>query len=171
MKREKPIFAETYFSFGKDCISQSLYFYYSDSAKIYFNLKETGAIKGELDSIQANLQKFIDIDTLHMNDNLIKMEVRKSKLFFKDDKPEFPILFFVVNSSKYNLKEDELNELHLYAKPERIPYSAISHWKTYRNILKVESKTNFTISTNRLNLIFYMTRNEIIGGHERIFII
>ena len=171
MKQEKPIFAETYFSLGKEQITQTLYFYYSDPSKIYFNLKETGAIKGELDSIQTNLQKFIDSDTLHINGNLIKMEVIKSKLFFRDKKPEFPILFFAVKSSQYEIYKSNINEVHLYAEPEIIPYPAISHWKTCRSIHKVESGTNFTISSNRLNLIFYMTANDIIGGHERIFII
>jgi hypothetical protein len=171
MKREKPIFAETYFSLGKEYIKQSLYFYYTDPSKIYFNLKETGAIEGELDSIQLNLQKYIDLDTLHINKNLIKMDVIDSKLFFRDKKPELPILFFVVKSSRYEIYEGDINEVHLYAKPEIIPYPAISIWKTCNSIHKVESNTNFTISTNRLNLIFYMTTNEIIGGHERIFII
>ncbi|MHA2288034.1 MAG: hypothetical protein ACXABG_04525 [Promethearchaeota archaeon] len=170
MKREKPIFAETFFSLGKNRITQSMYFHYYDISKIYFNLMKTSAIRGELDSIQTNLQRFIDEDTLHINDNLIRMVVNSTEVFFQDNDPLFPILSFQVSSTPFLLNTNSLNEVHLYAKPEKVPYSAISCWNTCGNILKVESNSFFSISDKRRNVTFFLTKNEIIGDHERIFI-
>ena len=170
MKREKPIFAETFFSLGSSGISQSMYFYYYDISKIYFNLKKTGAIRGELDSIQANLQRYIDEDTLHINDNLIRMVIKSTDLFFRGNDPLFPILSFQVASSPYSLVTNSLNEVHLYAKPEKIPYSAFSCWNTCGQIQNVESTSFFRISNNQENVTFFLAKDEIIGDHERIFI-
>ncbi len=170
MKREKPIFAETYFSLGKNQITQSMFFHYYDSSKIYYNLMKTGALQGEMDSIQQNLQRFIDEDTLHINQRLIRMEINSTFLAFREDDPLFPILSFQVSSTPYRMSNTSTNEVHLYAKPEQIPHSAISCWFTNGIILKVESKSLFTINDRKQNIIFYLTRDEIIGDHERIFI-
>lgn len=170
MKREKPIFAETFFSLRKSRITQSMYFYYYDISKIYYNLKKTSAVRGELDSIQTNLQRFIDEDTLHINNNLIKMVINSTDVLFHGNDPLFPVLVFQVSSTPYLLSTTSLNEIHLYAKPEKIPYSAISCWKTNGNISKVESNSFFRINDNNHNLTFFLMKNEIIGDHERIFI-
>ncbi|MHA1975533.1 MAG: hypothetical protein ACW98F_09930 [Candidatus Hodarchaeales archaeon] len=170
MKREKPIFAETFFSLGKNRIIQSMYFHYYDSSKIYYNLKKTSAIQGELDSIQSNLQKYIDMDTLHINENLIRMVINSTNVLFRDNDPLFPILIFHVSSTPFLLSNTSLNEIHLYAKPEKIPYSAISCWYTNGNILKVESNSFFRINECQQNVTFFLIKDEVIGDHERIFI-
>ena len=170
MKREKPIFAETFFSLGKNRITQSMYFYYYDTSKIYYNLMKTGAIRGELDSIQSNLQRYIDEDTLHINENLTRMVIDSTDVLFRDNDPLFPILSFQVLSTPYSLSTESFNEVHLYAKPEKIPYSAISCWFTCGYILKVESNSFFTTNDIQQNVTFYLTKNEIVGDHERIFI-
>ncbi|MHA1993104.1 MAG: hypothetical protein ACW97Z_01020 [Candidatus Hodarchaeales archaeon] len=170
MKREKPIFAETFFSLGNNSITQNMYFYYYDISKIYFNLIKTSAIRGELDSIQTNLQRYIDEDTLHINNNLIRMVIKSTDVFFRDNDPLFPILSFQVSSTPFLLNTNALNEVHLYAKPEKIPYSAISCWNTCGSIQKVESNSFFSINDEQTNITFFLTKNEIIGGHERIFI-
>ncbi len=170
MKREKPIFAETYFSLGNNQISQSMYFHYYDISKIYFNLMKTSAIQGELDSVQKNLQRFIDEDTLHINNKLIRMIIKSTKLYFYNNDPIFPILSFKVLSTPFQMNNTSTNEVHLYAKPEEIPHSAISCWYTNGNIYKVESTSFHTINNTGKNIIFFLTEGEIIGGHERIFI-
>lgn len=169
MKREKPIFAETFFFVKEDRIYQSLYFFYYDESKIYHNLMETGAIEGELDSISKKLQGFIDEDDLHINGNLVKMNITKSNIFFQDKKPMYPVLQFNVSSTPYKLHQDIINEIHLYAKPEIIPYSAYSSWNISGKIIRVESKSFFRISTKNDNVIFFLTKGEVIGDDERIF--
>ena len=169
MKREQPIFAETFFFVKEDRIFQSLYFSYYDVSKIYYNLKETGAIKGELDSISSKLQQLIDVDALHLNGKLIKMNITETDLLFRDDKPNYPVLQFSVTSAPYKLYHNAINEVHLYAKPEVIPYPAFSYWNICGEISKVESKSYFIISTLKQDVIFFLTISEIIGDNERIF--
>jgi len=59
----------------------------------------------------------------------------------------------------------------LYAKPEKLPYPAISSWKTNIGIIhSVESNSYSVISRSRKHLTFYLAKGEIIGGDERIYI-
>jgi hypothetical protein len=131
---------------------------------------KTSAIQGELDSVQKNLQHFIDEDTLHINSNLIRMIINSTKLHFYNNDPIFPILSFKVLSSPFRMSNTSINEVHLYAKPEVIPHSAISCWNTNGYIFKVESNSYHKINENNQNVTFFLTEGEIIGGHERIYI-
>jgi len=170
MKKEFPLFAEAFFSLKEERITQSLYFQYYDSSKIYFNLLKTSAIEGELNAIQENLQNYINEDALHINGHLIKMVIERSELFFRDNNHQFPILSFSISSSPYHLYSKQENLIHLYAKPEIIPYSAISCWNTCGIIKKVISKSNHKIDKSKHNVSFFLKKGDIVGDHERISI-
>ena len=168
MKKEFPLFAEAFFSLKEEQITQSLYFQYYDSSKIYYNFLKTGAIEGELNTIQRNLQKYIDEDALHVNGHLVKMIIEKGELLFRDNDPDFPILSFSISSTPYQLYSNQVNIIHLYAKPEIIPYSAISCWNTCGNIKKVISKSDYKIDISKHNVSFFLKKGDIVGDHERI---
>lgn len=170
LQQEKPIFAEAYFQITSHQIIHSLYFYYYDPSKVYFHLMNTGAIKGELEEIQKNLQHFIDEDDLFINQKKVRMIIRKTMLGFKEKKPEYPFLIFEIASQVIELHEDKLNEIHLYAKPEILPYSAISCWETKGEITSVESNSFYILSHDKRNLVFYLSKGEIIGGDEHLMI-
>ena len=169
MKREQPIFAETFFFVKEDQISQSLYFSYYDVSRIYYNFMETGAIEGELDSISSHLQQFIDEDPIHVNGKLIKMNIVETSLFFRNKSPIYPVLCFEVCSTPYLIQQDTPNEIHLYAKPEVIPNPAFSYWNLCGKITQVKSRSYFVISTSKQDVTFYLTKGEIVGDDERIF--
>ncbi|MFX0014837.1 MAG: hypothetical protein ACFFB2_00450 [Promethearchaeota archaeon] len=171
MSKERPIFVESFFIITQSQIQQTLYFYYSDPSKNYFNLRKTGASKGELEAIQENLQYWIDQDDLFVNNKHTRMIIRKTTLDFQENNPLYPFLLFNILSQPYQLDIQELNEIHLYAKPEKLPYPAISCWRTLIGIIKsIESNSLNIISQDRTNSVFYLTKGEIIGGDERIFI-
>ncbi|MHA2226488.1 MAG: hypothetical protein ACXAC8_14860 [Candidatus Hodarchaeales archaeon] len=170
MVNEQPIFVETYFKTTPKEINQTIYFYYYDSSKNYLHLKETGAIKGELESIQANLQYWIDLDDLFINKKKVSMMIQDVSLEFQRNDPMYPYLIFNVKSSSFQLNRIK-NEIHLYSKPEKINYPAISCWEfSSGNITSVISSSFMVISSNKSQVIFYLTKNEIVGGHERIFL-
>jgi hypothetical protein len=169
--REKPIFVETYFRITPTRIHQKLYFYYDDPSKNYFHLKNTGASEGELEAVQTNLQYWIDQDDLLINNQKVRMIIQSSSLEFQRKNPVLPFIIFKISSQLYRLSSKEVNEIHLYAKPEKIPYPAISCWKTHIGSIKsVESKSYNVISYNRTQVTFYLTAGEVIGGDERIYI-
>lgn len=168
MKVEFPLFAEAFFSLKEEQLTQSLYFQYYDPSKIYYNLLKTSAIEGELNTIQGNLQNFINEDALHINGHLVKMIIEKRKLFFRDNNSEYPILSFYISSTPYQLYSNQINVVHLYAKPEIIPYSAISCWNTIGKIKKVNSKSDYKIDKSRHNVSFFLKKGDIVGDHERI---
>ena len=170
MKKEFPLFAEAFFSLKEERIAQSLYFQYYDPSNVYYNLLKTSAIEGELNSIKENLQKFINEDALHINGHLIEMIIERCELFFRDNDPDYPILSFSISSSPYHLYSNQINVIHLYAKPELIPYSAISCWNTCGNIKKVISKSDHKIDHSRHNVSFFLKKGDIVGDHERISI-
>ena len=168
MKREFPLFAETYFILKEDHISQSLFFHYHDPSKVYYNFIKTDAIEGELKSIQENLQTYIDVDALHINGHLVKMIIQNSKVVFYNNEIEFPVLCFSISSTPYSIYLNQLNMVHLYAKPEVIPYSAISCWNTGGVIKKVASNSYHTIDYEKQNVSFFLNKGDTVGGHERI---
>ncbi|MFX1282622.1 MAG: hypothetical protein ACFFB5_03170 [Promethearchaeota archaeon] len=171
MGKEKPIFVEAYFKIYLNQIQQTLYFYYSDPSKNYFHLKETGASKGELEAIQENLQYWIDQDDLFINDQSIRMIIQETNLYFQQNNPLLPYLVFNISSQPFKFYNQQVNEIHLYAKPEKLPYPAISNWKTSIGlIISVESRSFSVISPDKVFLTFYLAKGEIIGGDERIFI-
>jgi hypothetical protein len=130
----------------------------------------TGAIKGELEEIQKNLQHFINEDDLLVNQKKVCMIIRKTMLEFNEKKPEYPFLIFKIASQVIKLHEDKLNEIHLYAKPEKLPYSAISCWETEGEITSVESNSFYVLSHDKKQLVFYLSKGKIIGGDERLII-
>lgn len=170
MKKEFPLFAEAFFSLKEEQITQSLYFQYYDSSKIYYNFLKTSAIEGELNTIKGNLQEYINEDALHVNGHLVNMIIENGELIFRNDDPNFPILSFSISSTPYKLHSNQVNIIHLYAKPEIIPYSAISCWNTCGNIKKVISKSDYKIDKSRHNISFFLKKGDIVGDHERISI-
>lgn len=171
MVKEKPIFAETFFQITPHQIHQSLYFYYHDPSKNYFHLEKTGASKGELEAVQENLQHWIDEDDLFVNKEKIRMLIQDTNLYFQQNDPFYPYLLFSISSQYYELHDKKINEIHLYAKPEKIPYPAISCWEVFiGKIISVESNSFNIISHDKTHVTFYLTKGEIIGGDERIFV-
>ncbi|MFX0122740.1 MAG: hypothetical protein ACFFAE_03825 [Candidatus Hodarchaeota archaeon] len=171
MTREKPIFVETYFCITPSQISQNLYFYYHDPSRNFFHLKNTGASEGELEVVQANLQYWIDQDDLFINNQKVRMVIQNSALEFQENNPVFPFIIFKILSKSFKFYQKMMNEIHLYAKPEKLPYPAISCWRTQIGMIcNVESQSYCVISYNKTHLIFYLTKGEIIGGDERIYI-
>ncbi|UCG89666.1 MAG: hypothetical protein JSU57_04105 [Candidatus Heimdallarchaeota archaeon] len=171
MRKEKPIFAEAYFKITPTQILQTLYFYYNDPSKNYFHLQKTGASKGELETVQENLQYWIDQDDLFINNQNIRMIIQNTNLGFQENNPLLPYLVFNIVSQPYKFYDQRVNEIHLYAKPEKLPYPAISCWKTLTGtIISVESNSFSIVSHDKIHLTFYLTKGELIGGDERIFI-
>lgn len=171
MVKEEPIFVEAFFKINPNQIKQTLYFYYHDLSKNYFQLMKTGASKGELEAVQANLQHWIDQDDLFINTQKICMVIQETNLEFQGNNPENPYLIFNILSQPFQFDKQKVNEIHLYAKPEKLPYPAISCWKTLTGtIISVESNSFSIISRNKTHLTFYLAKGEIIGGDERIFI-
>ncbi len=171
MSKEKPILGEAYFKISPTHILETLYFYYYDPSKNYFHLQKTGASKGELEAIQENLQYWIDQDDLFINKRNIRMIIQSTSLEFQENNPLFPYLVFTILSQPFEFYEEQVNEIHLYAKPEKIPYPAISCWKTLiGKIISVESNSFSIISHDKIYLTFYLAKGEIIGGDELIFI-
>ncbi|UCE12869.1 MAG: hypothetical protein JSV04_11835 [Candidatus Heimdallarchaeota archaeon] len=171
MVKETPIFAESFFQITPHQIFQSLYFYYHDPSKNFFHLEKTGASEGELEAVQENLQYWIDEDDLFVNNEKIRMLIQDTNLHFQENDPFFPFLFFSIESQYYQLYNERVNEIHLYAKPEKIPYPAISCWEVFTGkIISVESNSFNIISHDKTHTTFYLTKGEIIGGDERIFV-
>lgn len=171
MVKEKPIFVEAFFQISTQRIQQTLYFYYHDLSKNYFHLQKTGASKGELEAVRANLQHWIDLDDLFINNQNIRMIIQETSLEFQGNNPENPYLIFNILSQPFQFYEQKVNEIHLYAKPEKLPYPAISCWNTLTgSIISAESNSFSIISRNRTHLTFYLAKGEIIGGDERIFL-
>lgn len=171
MAKEKPIFVEAFFRITPTQIQQTLYFYYHDPSRNYFHLKKTGASKGELEAVQANLQYWIDQDDLFINNQNIRMIIQNANLVFQGNNPEFPYLIFYILSQPFQFFDQQINEIHLYAKPEKLPYPAISCWKTLiGTMISIESNSFCIISRDKTHLTFYLAKGEIIGGDERIFL-
>lgn len=170
--KEIPLFAETYFMVTSNNISQHLFFYYHDPYEIYQKFNETGALKGELETIQSKLQDWIDKDDLFVNQNKIKMIVESVNLDFIKRNHKFPFLFFQIISKEFKQEHAYEIIIDLYAQPESLPYSAISVWSCLSGIIiNVDSKTHHQISEDKMQVIFYMDQSEIIGGREKIHII
>lgn len=171
MSEEHPIFGESFFQIRPRDILQTLLFYYHDPAKNYFYLKETGALAGELEVIHQNLQTFIDEDTLWVNKHKIRMIISQTFLIFRVNQPTLPFLHFKIRSEPFILSTGKINEIHLYAKPEELPYPAISCWQTTVGRINSVTSTSFhQLSDDKSRLTFYMSKGDIIGGDERIFI-
>lgn len=171
MVKEKPIFVETYFRITPTQIHQTLYFYYHDPSKNFFHLKNTGASEGELEAVQANLQYWIDQDDLFVNKQNVRMSILNSTLEFQENNPSLPFIIFEILSQYFKFYIKELNEVHLFAKPEQLPYPAISCWKTQIGVIKsVKSNSYYVINHNKTHLTFYLVEGEFIGGDERIYI-
>ncbi|NHJ00996.1 MAG: hypothetical protein EAX86_02590 [Candidatus Heimdallarchaeota archaeon] len=171
MEKEIPIFVESFFKVSSTMIKQSLYFYYEDVNKNYYNLKATGAISGELELIKNNLQYWINIDDLLLNQKKIQMTIQNIQLHFFADNPEKPVLKFLIESDPFQLKRTKVNTIHLYAQPEEITYPAISSWQILAGTIKaVYSGTEYIINKEKSIVTFYISKGEIIGGNEKIFL-
>jgi len=169
---EIPVFAETYFLVNRNDISQNLFFYYYDRSEVYQKFNETGALKGELETIQSNLQYWIDQDDLYVNQRKIRMVIKSVKVDFIKEDFKFPVLFFQIASEEFKQHNASEIIIDLYAQPESLPYSAISVWSCLSgNIVKVVSKTYHQVSQDRIQVIFYMSQSEFIGGSEKIHIV
>jgi hypothetical protein len=171
MSEEQPIFAESFFQIRPRRILQTLLFYYHDPARNYFYLKETGAMKGEIEVINRNLQAFIDEDTLWINNRKTRMLISQILLEFRTNRPNFPYLNFKIESEPFIFMNGKINEIHLYAKPEDLVYPAISCWQTTIGCIDTVRSSSFhQLSIDKTRVTFYMSKGDIIGGDERIFI-
>ncbi len=171
MVKEHPIFVESYFRINSSHINQTLYFFYKDPAKNYFKLKNTGALEGEIEFIQGNLQSLIDDDDLFINDKKVRMTILKTILDFQEDNTKFPFLKFDIESSSFQFIDKRINEVHLIAKPEIISYPAISSWKTsIGKITSVFSDSKNKISKDRIQVTFLLAEGDLVGGDEKIIL-
>jgi hypothetical protein len=167
MSEEQPIFAESFFEIGRSRIVKMMV----DPARNYFYLKETGAMKGEIEVINRNLQAFIDEDTLWINNRKTRMLISQILLEFRTNRPNFPYLNFKIESEPFTFMNGKINEIHLYAKPEDLVYPAISCWQTTIGCIdSVRSSSFHQLSIDKTRVTFYMSKGDIIGGDERIFI-
>ncbi len=171
MVKEQPIFVESYFRINRSHIRQTLYFFYNDPAKNYFKLKNTGALEGEVEFIQGNLQSLIDDDDLFINDKKVRMTILKTILDFQEDNTKFPFLKFDIESNSFQLIDKRINEVHLIAKPEIISYPAISSWETsVGKITSVFSDSKNKISKDRIQVTFLLAEGDLVGGDEKIIL-
>ncbi|MFW9778662.1 MAG: hypothetical protein ACFFE8_07380 [Candidatus Heimdallarchaeota archaeon] len=171
MSQEQPIFAESFFQIRPRRIFQALFFYYHDPTQNYFYLKETGALGGEIEVIHQNLQAFIDEDTLWINDRKTRMLISQVQLEFRKNRRILPYLNFKIQSEPFGLHDGKINEIRLYAKPEDLAYPAISCWQTTIGLIdRVISSSFHQLSMDKTRVTFYMSKGDIVGGDERIFI-
>ncbi|MHA1969464.1 MAG: hypothetical protein ACW964_16910 [Candidatus Hodarchaeales archaeon] len=171
MVKEHPIFVESYFRILPSCIHQTLYFFYKDPTKNYLKLKNTGALEGEIEFIQANLQHLIDEDDLFINRKKVRMIIRKTSLEFQEENSLFPFLKFNIESEAFQFINKSINEIHLVAKPEKILYPAISSWETLvGKITSVISSSKNIISKDLIQVTFLIAEGEFVGGEEKILI-
>ncbi|MHA1973065.1 MAG: hypothetical protein ACTSW1_08735 [Candidatus Hodarchaeales archaeon] len=168
---ETPIFVESYFQITDKHIEQALYFHYYDPDEVYYRFKQTGAIKGELENIQSNLQLYLDEDDLFVDKLKKRMTVKKTQLYFRSQNKILPSLSFVIISEEYNISSTTKFQVELHTQPEKLPYPAISIWKTHiGKFSNVISKTFHKIENNRRQVGFYMNTGDTIGGIEQFTI-
>jgi len=175
--KEYPIFVESYFKIvpnqvdNANLIQQTLYFYYKDPAKNYLSLIETGALKGELEFIQDNLQLLIDEDDIYINNKKHRMIIQETKLEFQREDPEFPFLIFKIISTPFHFINHETNEIYLNAKPEVITYPAISSWETYiGKFISIISPSSRILSKDQKQVTFLLAKGDTVGGDEKLMI-
>jgi hypothetical protein len=171
MVKELPIFVESYFRINPSHIRQTLFFFYRDPAKNYLKLKNTGALEGEIEFIQGNLQSLIDEDDLFINNKKVRMIIRKTILDFQEENNELPFLKFDIESNPFQFIDKRINEVHLIAKPEIIAYPAISSWETsVGKITSVFSESKNKISKDRIQVTFFLAEGDLVGGDEKIIL-
>ncbi|MFX0086500.1 MAG: hypothetical protein ACFFAU_12590 [Candidatus Hodarchaeota archaeon] len=178
MVKEQPIFVESFFRIlpntnkQNNLIQQNLYFYYDDPMKNYLKLKNTGALKGELEFIQKNLQYLIDEDDIFINNKKIRMKIQQTSLKFKQEDTRFPYLLFNITSNPFQLNNNSINELHLDAQPEEITYPAISVWETFiGKFISVISPSYRFMSKDQFQVTFLLAKGVIVGGDEKLMVL
>ena len=178
MVKEQPIFVESFFRIVPDknnqtnLIQQNLFFYYDDPMKNYLKLKNTGALTGELEFIQRNLQYLIDEDDLFINKKKIRMKILSTSLIFHRKNTRFPFLLFNITSNPFQFINNSINEINLDAQPEKITYPAISVWETYiGRFISVVSPSYRIMSKDQFQVIFLLAKGVIVGGNEKLMIL
>ncbi|MHA1331955.1 MAG: hypothetical protein ACTSR2_12860, partial [Candidatus Hodarchaeales archaeon] len=130
--------------------------------------KETGAIKGELESIQSNLQFFLNEDDLFVDNLKKKMTIKKTQLDFRFQNRFLPCLSFLIISDEFNVRNKSKFQVELHTQPEKLPYPAIAVWRTrIGKFEKVISQTFHEVHHSGLEISFHMNTGDIIGGKEQ----
>jgi hypothetical protein len=140
--------------------------------KNYLKLKNTGALKGELEFIQRNLQYLIDEDDLFVNKKKNRMKIHQTSLKFRREDTRFPYLLFNIASNPFKFINNSINEIHLDAQPEEITYPAISVWETFiGKFMSVISPSYKIMSEDQFQVTFLLAKGEIVGGDEKLMIL
>jgi hypothetical protein len=148
---------------GLTKLSQLLEYHYLDIDQNFVNLQSTGALAGELEYMQENMQYYLDQDKLFINRQELPLHVKSCQINFNDNDYRQPVAKFLIESEDYSLKRG-VNTILLIALEERVDYPCLAQWKFPGTVLKVISTMKVKIKGQCVFL--EATTGKKVGGNE-----
>jgi hypothetical protein len=166
-KEVKPIYAQAFFSVSREEVTYYLVFDYFDKYRYYEKIVTNKKLYDEeMRKLFWNMQYFLNLEKIKVNDKFCKPEVISLDLGFRD-KLENPYITFLIG-----FKIETNKGINIYEnqyESEYIEYDYRAYWCFPKDskIISVEMKENYEIVGERF-LVIYGKKGSYSSGYEKI---
>ena len=164
---EVPISAHADFFVNEKGITEILVYRYFDPKRTYEKIAEDRFRKiFELEKIKENLQYYLDLDEILINQEKKRMKVKSVSINFQNNEMECPSLIFTINVKCSVKKGINFIEFLMMEEIAEYPFTISWHFPSNSEIVEVESVLDFKIEKNKIHM--QASQGSKVGGYERI---
>jgi hypothetical protein len=163
----EPLHADSFFSIsGTGEIHERLSYEYADPEGYYRRvIRDENLLKKEVDKLARNMQHFLDLERVEINEERVKSRVDYCDIFLKGPSEVVSVLYLIDFAGRF--KEDT-NKIETWLEEETAPYDFEILWRfpVGTRILNVETTLDFDIYDDIITL--WAMEGDDVGGYERM---
>lgn len=163
----QPIHATCYFTVSRNGeFNQILIYDYYDPKGYYAKLlHRPKALRSDLLNITLNMQRFLDEETVKINEKVAKPKITNTQLIYRGFRDSPSITFTIWFKGKLNRG---INIFENLSNEEEAPYDFETIWIFPSRTRILETSLKGYVSTRKNIIIIDARKGEAVGGYEKI---
>lgn len=163
----EPVHADSFFSVSKSGeIHERLSYEYADPEGYYRRvIRDQKLLKKEVEKLVDNMQHFLDLERVEINEDRVKSRVDYCDIFLKGPSEVVSVVYLIDFTGRFI---DGLNKIETWLEEETAPYDFEILWRfpIGSRILDVETTLDFEIYDDIITL--WAMEGDEVGGYERM---
>ncbi|MFW9811628.1 MAG: hypothetical protein ACFFF9_04165 [Candidatus Thorarchaeota archaeon] len=163
----EPIHAESFFSVSNTGeIHERLSYEYTDPEGYYRRvIRDERLLKKEIEKLADNMQHFLDLERVEINEERVKSRVDYCDIFLKGISEVVSVVYLIDFAGRFR---EGVNKIETWLEEETAPYDFEILWRfpVGSKILAVETTLDFEIYSDIITL--WAMEGDEVGGYERM---
>ncbi|TET11537.1 MAG: hypothetical protein E3J86_02730 [Candidatus Thorarchaeota archaeon] len=163
----EPVHADSFFSVSRNGeIHERLSFEYVDPEGYYRRvIRDEKLLKKEIEKLADNMQHFLDIERVEINEERVKSRVDYCDIFLKGPSDVVSVMYLIDFAGRF---KEGVNKIETWLEEEIAPYDFEIVWRfpVGTRISKIETTLDYEIYDDIITL--WALEGDDVGGYERM---